>query len=400
MEHVRISSIYAFNEDCVKIIAGAGVKDKHHRVWLEVNLATIQSNYNNISRAVSPCEVVAVLKANAYGLGVLPVANALKDAGAPAFAVAELNEALELSELECPVQILGSVLPAEIGDAIAAGIILPVPDVNSALLISAEAERQGRQAVCHLLVDTGMGRLGLLPDDLEREADSLLKLPFISYEGIYSHFPMAYQPGSEYTLGQIERFCNLLTTLASRGIDFRYRHIANSDAVNNFPESYAAPFNRVRTGINLHGSFDSEGERVLDLKPALKLKTFLLSVRELPAGTSLGYGCTYRLPRRMRVGVISAGYADGLPLALSNRGSVEIRGAQCSVLGRISMDYASVALDQAPDADVGDEVTCLGGEGFGAASVDDWARLKGTHAYEIICSFGSRVARVYVNGEL
>ena len=366
------------------------------RVRLEISLTRLRENYRKIADAVAPCAVIAVLKANAYGLGMRPIARALVEAGVRRFAVAELAEALGLAELGLPVLILGNVLPEEIPEAVATGIELPVPDLRTARLISAEAVRQGRAAAVHVAVDTGMGRLGILASEAEEEIARCLALPGLRPEGIYSHFPMAYRGGSEYTLRQIRAFVDLLGRLAARGLAFALRHIANSDAINNFPQTFAPPFNAVRTGINLHGNFDSEGQRALNLRSVLTLKARLTQVRRLSAGMAIGYGLTYRLPRDMTVGTVSAGYADGLPLALSNRGYVLIRGRACPVLGRVSMDYTSVSLEEAPEAECGDEVICLGGEGPAAITVEDWAQLKGTHPYEIICSFGSRVARCYV----
>jgi alanine racemase len=366
------------------------------RVWLDVNLFTLRENFGKIRDAVAPCGVIAVLKANAYGLGVRPIAQALAEAGAVGFGVAELKEALNLAEVGLPVQILGGVLPEEIAPAVAAGVILPVTDLDTARRISAESVRQGRETEIHFLVDTGMGRLGILAVDAESVIREAVGLPGLACRGIYSHFPVAYHAGGEYTLRQVATFKGLLARLADAGITFAKVHIANSDAVNNFSDpACRAPFNLVRTGINLHGSFDTEGQRTLKLQPVLTLKTRLVAVRTLPAGMSLGYGCTYTLPHEMPVGTVSAGYADGLPLALSNRGYVLIRGLPCPVLGRVSMDYSTVSLEQVPDAAVGDEVICLGGEGLTSISVEQWAQLKGTHPYEIICSFGSRVERRY-----
>jgi alanine racemase len=365
------------------------------RVWVEVNLSTLCANYRKIADAVAPARVMAILKANAYGLGAYPIASALAKAGIERFGVAEPYEALALIPLGLPVQILGSILPEELPSMVAAGVVLPVTDLPAAKLIQAEGERQNRRVKVHFKIDTGMGRLGiLLPDALDviRQA---VRLPNIEPEGIYSHFPMAYRAGETYTQHQIDGFLSLLNDLTAAGISLPLRHMANSDAINNFPHTARSPFNLVRTGINLHGSFDTEGRRVLHLRPVLTLKTRLTSVRRLPAGTAIGYGLTHRLARETPVGTISAGYADGLPLAISNRGYVLIRGIPCPVLGRISMDYTTVALDQTPDAVVGDEVVCLGGEGPLAVSVEDWANLKGTHPYEIICSIGTRVERRY-----
>ena len=366
------------------------------RVWLEISLKTLRENFGNIKSHVSPCGVIAVLKANAYGLGVREIARTLADAGAAGFGVAELNEALMLNDVGIPVQILGGVLPEEIPSAVREGIVLAVTDPEIAKRVSDEAVKQKRTAECQFLVDTGMGRLGILASEAFDVIKNANALPNLNFSGIYSHFPMAYMTGSEYTLNQVSQFLELLEQLKSSGIVFKKIHMANSDAINNFPVTYKPPFNFVRTGINLHGSFDSQGQHVLNLKSILTLKTRLVSVRNLPAGMSLGYGCTYKLPVNMKVGVISAGYADGLPLALSNRGYVIIRGKPCHVLGRISMDYTTVSLEQVQDAERGDEVTCLGGEGPLAITVESWAQLKGTHPYEIICSFGTRVNRLCI----
>jgi len=329
-----------------------------------------------------------VLKANAYGLGAQPVADALRDAGCRRFGVAELNEGLALAGQGAAVQILGAVLPDEVEAAVETGIVLPVSDLETARLVSAAAVRSGRRPCAHFLVDTGMGRLWVPLAEAGAMIRQAVTLPQVAWEGIYSHFPVAYHSGSEYTTGQMDAFEALLASLETDGIRFAWRHIANSDAVNNFPRAFRPPYNAVRTGINLHGSFDTEGRRALALVPVLSLKTRLASVRRLPAGASIGYGCTYRLPRAMTVGVVSAGYADGLPMALSNRGTLLVRGIPCPVLGRVSMDYTTLSLESVPDARCGDEVTCLGGQWATAVSVEDWAQLKGSHSYDIICSFG------------
>jgi alanine racemase len=367
------------------------------RVWLEIDLAVLTANYRRIAAAVAPAEVMAVLKANAYGLGARPIAAALVRAGVARFGVAEPYEALALADLGRPVQILGSVLPEELPALVGAGIVLPATDLPTARAIDAEGRRQRRRAAVHFKVDTGMGRLGIPAAEAAATIREAARLPNILAEGIYSHFPVAYRAGEEYTQRQMDVFLALLDALAAEGLSFPLRHMANSDAINNFPRATRPPFNLVRTGINLHGSFDTEGRRALQLEPVLALKTRLTAVRRLPAGAGIGYGLTCRLARDTTVGTISAGYADGLPLALSNRGYVLVRNVPCPVLGRLSMDYTTIALDQAPDAVVGDEATCLGGTGTLAVSVEDWAHLKGTHPYEIICSFGSRVERRHLN---
>ena len=204
-------------------------------------------------------------------------------------------------------------------------------------------------------------------------------------------------PEGDYTLEQIRKFNQLLEDLKQDGIEFSRIHIANSDAINNFSETCNAPFNLVRTGINLYGLFDETGARRLNLKSIVSLKTRLAAVRTLPAGAYLGYGLTCKLIKPTRVGTIAAGYADGLPLMLSNRGYVVVRGVLCPVIGRISMDYTTISLENVPDAACGDEIICLGGTPPAAVTVDNWALTKGTNPYDILCSFGSRTKRVYID---
>lgn len=366
------------------------------RVWLEISKDVLTHNYNAVRQQVTPCEVMAVLKANSYGLGVLPVAQILKDAGAMRFGVAEPHEALQLLPLQSSLHILSSILPEEIEPMIAAGVTIPVTSLESAKLISKTAEKMHQFATVHFKIDTGMGRLGILHTDAFKVITQAHALPALICEGIFSHFPMAYEKASPVTHGQINSFKALLTQLNEQGISFKHVHIANSDAINNFPESYVYPFNMVRTGINLHGAFDAEGCRSLLIKPTIALKTRLTAIRSLPAGSSIGYGQTCKLKEATRVGTISTGYADGLPLLLSNQGHVIIRDRLSSIIGRVSMDYTNVSLKEIPDARVGDEVTCLGATESHCVTIESWAELKNTHPYEIICSFGNRVERRYV----
>ena len=367
-----------------------------HRVTLHIHLKTLAENYRAICGIVSPCAVMPVLKANAYGLGVEPIARALVDAGAKRIAVAEPFEALQLLGCGVPIQILSGILPDEVAPMLEKGVVLPLVSLESARLISAEAVRLGVQAKVHVKLDTGMGRAGILWQEAPEVIRQASTLPNIELEGIFTHFPLAYESASAFTREQIRRFRTVLDASASAGITFKWIHAANSDAINNAPEACVAPFNLVRSGINLHGAFDAAGSLRVPLKPVLEMTTRLAQIRELPAGTPIGYGHTYRTRRVLRVGTVCAGYADGLPLALSNRGSVLIRGCAVPIIGRLSMDYLTVNLDDVPEAQVGDTVTLLGKDGALEIPVQDWANLKGTHAYDIICSIGSRVARSFV----
>ena len=374
------------------------------RVWVEIDLERISSNYDKIAASVKPASVLAVLKANAYGLGVLAYAHALAKTNCAGFGVAEPFEAMQLREWQeqenagnqIPVQILSSVIPDEIPAMVEAGVTLPVIDVRTAELISRAAARLHCAAKVHFKLDTGMGRLGIRAEDAPRVIREVKALPNLDCEGIFTHCPMAYDPENTFTEDQIDTFLAILRDVAKSGIHFRKVHIAASDAINNFPRCAKPPFTHVRTGINLHGSFDPFGRKALKVESVLTLKTRIAQVRDLPAGTTLGYGRTWCLSKRTRVATISAGYADGLPLALTNRGHVLVNGVPCPIIGRISMDYTTVDVSHAPKAKPGDEVICLGEANGHKITPDDWATLKGTHAYDIICSFGNRVERVYV----
>ena len=378
------------------------------RVTVEIDLKALVRNYRKIAAHVKPAKVLCILKANAYGLGVGAYAKALAKAGCTMFGVAEPFEAIELKRalpsgrgrLAPEIQILSSILPDEIPEMVKAGVILPVTDIPTAKLISAAAVKAKTIAKVHFKLDTGMGRLGILasdPEGIDRALATIRAvraLPNLDCEGIFTHCPMAYEPKDPFTKGQIALFKKILAACAKEGIAFKKVHMAASDAINNFSETAKKPFTMVRTGINLHGSFDPYGRKTLKVEPVLTLKTRVAQVRELPAGTTLGYGRTWCLNRPAKIATISAGYADGLPLALTNRGFVFIGGRRCKIVGRISMDYTTVDVTDVPDVKAGDEVICFGKCGEDAITPDDWAALKGTHAYDIICSLGSRVGRV------
>ena len=275
-----------------------------------------------------------------------------------------------------------------------ADVILPVTDFDTAKLISTAAKKARKTARVHFKLDTGMGRLGILAKDALEVIRAVKALPGLDCEGIFSHCPMAYEPKDPFTRRQVALFKSIVAKCAKEGMSFAKVHMAASDAINNFPETAKAPFTMVRTGINLHGSFDPNGRKALKVEPVLSLKTRVAQVRELPAGTTLGYGRTWCLAAPAKVATISAGYADGLPLALTNRGFVFIGGRRCKIIGRISMDYTTVDVTDVPNVRPGDEVVCFGCCRGDSITPDDWAALKGTHAYDIICSLGTRVQRV------
>ena len=341
-----------------------------------------------LNQAVAPQEVMAVLKAGAYGLGAKKVASALIDAGARRLAVADLHEALELKTHAVPILILGDLIPEEIKPAIESGFELPLGSLEKAQLISEEAQRKHCNVNVHLVIDSGMGRLGIPIEQALEDIQEINQLDGLNLVGLYSHFPVAYTD-RDFSLEQIHLMKKLLADLSECGINFDWIHIANSDGIQNIPEACVSPFNLVRTGLNLYGCFDLEGERRVDLQEVVSLKSRLVRVRSLNAGSTLGYGRTYKLEQDQLVGTVAIGYADGFPM--SENAGVIVRGQFCLVLGRVSMDYITIDLTKVPEAQSGDDVTCIG-EGI---SISDWARWKGTLTYEIICSLGKRVKRLY-----
>ncbi|MEQ9823719.1 MAG: alanine racemase [Puniceicoccaceae bacterium] len=362
------------------------------RVTLEINLSAIRRNYRRIQKAIAPLGIMAVLKANAYGLGVRAIAQVLKQEGVAAFGVAEAKEACAIADLGVPILVLGGLLPEEIPSLLAMNAWMPVQSQETGRRIQEEAARQHRIARCHVLIDTGMGRLGLLEQDCIEALQSLAAMPNLQIDGLYSHFPDAYSDRT-FSEQQIQKLLRIAQHIRSRlHISLRHLHISNSDGLHNIPEASHPPFTLVRTGINLYGCFDLEGRQTLPLEEVITIRSRLASVRSLPAGSTIGYGKSCILQQPTLVGTVAIGYADGLPLHFQNGGYLKVRGKPCAVLGRTSMDYTTIDLSMVPDAKVGDAVTCLG-EGITTA---DWARAKGTIPYEVICSIGNRVERIAI----
>lgn len=361
---------------------------------LEIYLNLIRQNYCTIQNAVIPLRTMAVLKADGYGLGACNIRDALKKEGCSKFGVADSIEALEMSDGESDIYILGDILPEEVESIISNNFIIPVTSLKNAMLLNDEAERQGCKARVQILLDTGMGRLGILKRNALEVIPAIAELKNLDLVGIYSHFPHAYGD-LEFSEKQIESLNHILNELKLKGISFKEVHIANSDGIHNVKSALKSPYNIARSGINLYGCFDLEGERTLELKPAIRLVSRLVSIRELPAGHSIGYGRTYVLDSDKRIGTVAIGYADGLPITLSNSGFIIIRGVKCPIVGRVSMDYTTVDLSGLPEAEVGDDAVCLGDE----IPVSDWAESARTITYDIICSIGNRVKRVYLGEE-
>ncbi len=368
--------------------------NKHFsRSWLEIDLAASRHNLSHIIKEAAPCNVLAVLKADGYGLGAAPIARAIVEEGIDRIGVATTEEALKLLPLGVQVQIMSAVFPEELSDIIRARVEVPVTDIAMAREIGRVARKMGITAKGHIKLDTAMGRLGILIEEAEELIPECCNIEGLEIVGIFSHLPCAADHAQ--SLKQIEQMRKLLDKLAAQNIKFKWRHIANSEAINRVPEAICSPFNLVRAGITQHGLIDAPASVAPWLRPVAAFKSRLISVRTMPAGRTLGYNGTYKLDKPTRIGTIAAGYADGIPLALSNNGEVLVSGRRARIVGRISMDYTTVDLSDIPEAKQGDIVTLFGKDGNDEIPVSDWAKAKATHPYDIICSVSPRVSRIY-----
>lgn len=366
------------------------------RATLSIDLNAIRYNLKEIQKAVKPAMVMAVLKANAYGLGMKAIAKVLDEGGVARFGVADVKESIKLRQItKKPIQILGELLRDEIPEAVEHGIICPASSLEIVKLIDKEAKQRKQVVKVQVLLDTGMGRLGIPHEECDAAIKAITKCSHIDIEGIYSHFPQANNPSKSINRLQIKHFKTITETY-----DFPIKHLANSDGINNLPDSY---FNMVRTGINLFGVFDLLGHRAYTLKPSLTLETKLIACRWLKRGHPIGYGCTYKMKSDGFVGTLPIGYADGLPLGASNKGSVLIKGQYYKMIGRVSMDYTTIELGS-QNVPLGTKIIVIGSSIFSRQgrklrkqiTVEDWAKTKSTHPYDIICSIGPRVERKYL----
>lgn len=377
------------------------------RAWLEINLRATKDNFRMIQQIASPCEVLSVLKADGYGLGVSALVRAMIDAGAKRIGVASASEALEVLDIirsenlnqNITLQVMSAVFPEELPILLENHIELPITDAPMAQRIANEALHRGTRARCHLKIDAGMGRLGIPIEEARKIVPQCCSLNGILPIGIFSHFPFSCEQFPEKCSYQINAMSDLIRDFEKLGLLFQWRHIANSDAINHFPPALHHPFNMVRAGITQHGLCDNGETSPKWARPVASFRSRLAAVRTLPAGRTIGYGGTYTLHHPMRIGTISAGYADGVPLALSNLGSVLLNGQRCPIVGRISMDYTTIDLTNVPNANVGDVVTLFGQDGDLSITVDEWAAFKKTHPYDILSSITPRVRRLYVEEE-
>ncbi len=370
------------------------------RSWAEVDLAHLEYNYHALRSLLAPSvRFMGLVKADAYGHGAVPVARKLEQLGAEYLAVACLDEAEELrgAGIRTPILILGYT-PVECAPRLLeGGIAQLVYDAETALALSKAAQDGGGTLTCHIALDTGMSRLGFSCHDRDVEASAeavaaLAQLSGLKLEGVCTHFANA-DGDAVYSELQIDRFSRMLKALEKRGVTFSIRHCTASAATLNCG---CVHFDMVRPGILLYGHHpDPSTEGTLTVKPVMEWKARVASVKELPKGACVSYGCTHTLRRDSVVAVVTAGYADGVFRTLSNQMEVLVRGKRVRQLGRVCMDMFMVDVTDVPDVQAGDVVTLFGRDGEEYLPIEQMAEQVGTIPYEIMCALSPRVKRVY-----
>lgn len=363
-----------------------------YSTWVDVDLGAIKNNVRYFLNR-SGVQVMAIVKANAYGHGAVQIAQAALEAGATWCGVARVNEALELRQagLDCPILILGYTPETRYEEMAAHRVSMTVWKHSQLENISAAASRIFQKASVHVNVDTGMGRLGAPPGEVIRLIEASGQLPGIRVEGLFTHFARADEADPSPTDAQEALFHDLIQTLNTAGAQIPLIHAANSAASLTRPSVY---FNCIRTGIAMYGLHPSmECPLPSAIRPALVWKSVLSQVKTVPPGTGISYGHEYATAQTERIGTVPVGYADGFRRTTGNL--VLVGGKKVPVVGRVTMDQIMVQLDAVLDAREGDEVVLLGEQGGSTITAEDIAARWETINYEVTSAIAHRVPRVY-----
>lgn len=364
--------------------------------WAEIDLNILENNLDEIRKHL-PEEnpILCVIKANAYGHGAVEVSKCLEGKGVRIFAVACLKEAAELRKagVSSTIIVFGGLIYEEIRDAFVYNVTPVIYTKDIAEKLNREAEVFGKKIKVHIEIDTGMGRLGILPDEVDSFFSFLRKLKNIDVEGIMMHFAEADAGVDSYSIHQMSLFEDCRKKIVSI-VDGIKPHAANSAAFLKFRDSlYFSP----RIGLMLYGYKPcKDGLRNLSLKPVMTLKSRITFIKEVKKGTFISYGRTYRCSEKMKIATIGCGYADGLNRKLSNNFSVLLRGEFASIVGRVCMDQTMIDITHIDGASIGDEVVLMGAQGNKCIGADDIAERIETIPYEVLCAVGQRVDRVYI----
>ncbi|MGA1868736.1 MAG: alanine racemase [bacterium] len=355
-----------------------------------VNLEALGNNLAIVRKIVGPdTKILAVIKADAYGHGMIPVAKKLCGEKIDWLGVSYVEEGIILRRegINVPILIMAGAFPEQLERAIEYNLTLAIYTYSIAEQLSQHAVERQCQVPVHIKLDTGLGRLGFHRETILENIFHIINLPNITVEGIFTH--CANADDSSFTHMQLERFTQVVAELEGRGSTIQLKHAANSTILVNYRESH---FNMVRTGIMLYGAKPSLGP---EIEPVLRLVTRVLQLKKIKRGDSVGYGRTYICTEGRDIAVISIGYYDGLLRVLSNKASALIRGVRVPVIGTICMDMAMLDVTGVSGVNVGDEVVILGRQGNEHISITELAEWGNVIPYEILCSIGIRVSRIY-----
>jgi alanine racemase len=366
--------------------------------WAEVDLRKLAFNMRHVKRKAAGSRVIAVVKADAYGHGAVPASKVLLENGADVLAAGVLQEAVVLREagFTCPILILG-LTPDDCCDALTEYDLIPVTaSYENARAIARAAESAGVRKDVFAAVDTGMGRIGVPPDESgAAEIARMHALPHLRLRGIFAHFATADEEDKRYAIEQTELFNAFCERLRQAGVDPGIRTHANSAAVLDLTDTR---FDAVRPGIILYGCYPSPRADAaeLPLQPVMSVKAKISFLKRVPRGTSISYGRKFTTRRESLIGTLPLGYADGLPRALTGKGRVLVRGAYAPIVGAICMDQCMIDVTDIPGAAIGDEAVVMGAQGENLVSAEEIGEKTGTLNYEVLCGFGQRLPKVYI----
>ena len=369
--------------------------------WAEINLTNLDYNIKRIREKVGPDrEIIGVIKADAYGHGSIMCAKVLRENGVKTFAVATLQEAVTLRKAGTKEDIIMLGLTPDLyADVIAEYDITPVVcDSANAKAISDAAEKMRKTVSGLIAIDTGMGRIGYLADEIETSIEDIKRIEALSHfkiKGLFSHMSTADAADKTFSHEQEAKYNAFFQALVKSGINVPVRTLANSASIMELPSVY---FEAVRPGIILYGCYPSNevDRNQLSIKPVMSVKANIIHVKNVPENFSVGYGRKYISEKPARIATIALGYADGYPRPYSSQAKVIVNGVVCPIAGNICMDQCMIDVSAVPDVKVGDEVIVMGSDGVNSILADDIAEATGTINYEICCAFGQRLPKVYV----
>ncbi|WP_053359778.1 alanine racemase [Clostridium sp. IODB-O3] len=369
-------------------------------VWAEIDLDALAYNMKNIKSLAEDKEVIAVVKADCYGHGAIDTAPVLLENGASRLAVAVLTEGIELrkAKITAPIMILGYT-PEYLGEElITYDIEQTVYSLEYAQNLSKTALSLNKKAKIHIALDTGMGRIGFIPNETSlKEVSEICSLPGLDVIGMFTHFSTADEENKDYTLEQFDKYMNFLHELSKLNISIPLKHVSNSGAIMDMPETFK-DLDGVRAGIILYGYYPSHEVKKenLSLKPALTIKAKVAHVKEMDENMYISYGRTFKTKRKSIIATIPIGYADGYSRLLIPGAKVIVNGKLVPIVGRICMDQCMIDVTDAGTVKTGDEVIILGQFENLKINADDYAQILGTINYEVLCMFKHRIPKVYI----